>query len=383
MFNRLLSFFSSLRLTVVCLGIALLLVFIGTLAQVEQGLYQAQDRFFRSLLIYWSPEGADWKIPIFPGGYLIGGVLLVNLLAAHAKRFKFAKGKIGILITHAGIILLLVGQFATDLFQTESHMRMTEGQPLNYSENGRDTELAVIDTSRPDFDEVVSIPGRRLRREKEFRHEKLPFTIRVNKYLPNSSLARRAPLVATNPPLATQGFGPHITLTPLPLTAKMDERNISSAVLEIVGEQGSLGTWVVSDALDDAQPITIGGKTFQIALRLTRYYKPFYLELQKFTHEVYKGTGIPKNFASRVRVKRPDTGEDREALIYMNNPLRYGGETYYQSGFDEKDSRVTILQVVRNPGWLTPYLSCALVSVGLVVQFLSHLLGFARKRKIV
>jgi hypothetical protein len=383
MFNRLLSFFSSLRLTVVCLGIALVLVFVGTLAQVEQGLYQAQDRFFRSLLIYWSPAGSDWKIPVFPGGYLIGGVLLVNLLAAHAKRFKFTKSKIGILITHAGIILLLVGQFATDLFQTESHMRLTEGQPLNYSENGRNTELAVVDTSSPDFDEVIAIPGRRLAGTKEVRHEKLPFTIRVHRYLPNSSLARRAPMVDTNPPPATQGFGPHITLTPLPLTTKMNERNITSAVLEVIGEAGSLGTWVVSDALDDAQPITIGGKTFQIALRLTRYYKPFYLELQKFTHEVYKGTGIPKNFASRVRLKRPDTGEDREALIYMNNPLRYGGETYYQSGFDERDSQVTILQVVRNPGWLTPYFSCALVSVGLVVQFLWHLLGFARKRKTV
>jgi hypothetical protein len=383
MFNRLLSFFSSLRLTVVCLGIALVLVFVGTLAQVEQGLYQAQDRFFRSLLIYWSPAGSDWKIPVFPGGYLIGGVLLVNLLAAHAKRFKFTKSKIGILITHAGIILLLVGQFATDLFQTESHMRLTEGQPLNYSENGRNTELAVVDTSSPDFDEVIAIPGRRLAGTKEVRHEKLPFTIRVHRYLPNSSLARRAPMVDTNPPPATQGFVPHITLTPLPLTTKMNERNITSAVLEVIGEAGSLGTWVVSDALDDAQPITIGGKTFQIALRLTRYYKPFYLELQKFTHEVYKGTGIPKNFASRVRLKRPDTGEDREALIYMNNPLRYGGETYYQSGFDERDSQVTILQVVRNPGWLTPYFSCALVSVGLVVQFLWHLLGFARKRKTV
>jgi len=34
---------------------------------------------------------------------------------------------------------------------------------------------------------------------------------------------------------------------------------------------------------------------------------------------------------------------------------------------------------VRNPSWLTPYLSCALVGAGLLVQFLSHLLGFALK----
>ena len=39
----------------------------------------------------------------------------------------------------------------------------------------------------------------------------------------------------------------------------------------------------------------------------------------------------------------------------MNSPLRYGGETFYQSGYDENDPKVTILQVVRNPSWLTPY----------------------------
>ena len=64
----------------------------------------------------------------------------------------------------------------------------------------------------------------------------------------------------------------------------------------------------------------------------------------------------------------------------MNNPLRYAGETYYQSGFDP-DNRGTILQVVHNPSWLTPYLSCVLVGVGLLVQFATHLLGFAFKRR--
>jgi cytochrome c biogenesis protein ResB len=92
------------------------------------------------------------------------------------------------------------------------------------------------------------------------------------------------------------------------------------------------------------------------------------------------GTEIPKNFSSRVRLKNPDSGEDREVLIYMNNPLRYGGETYYQGGFEPGDT-VSILQVVRNPSWLTPYIACVLVSIGLVVQFMYHLVGFAKKRK--
>jgi cytochrome c biogenesis protein ResB len=122
-----------------------------------------------------------------------------------------------------------------------------------------------------------------------------------------------------------------------------------------------------------------------MALRLTRYYKPFSLELLKFTHERYSGTDVPKNFASRVHINNPKTGENREVLIYMNNPLRYNGETYYQAGFDPNNdklvNKVTILQVVRNPSWLTPYFSCGLVALGLIVQFMSHLIGFARKRR--
>jgi hypothetical protein len=99
-----------------------------------------------------------------------------------------------------------------------------------------------------------------------------------------------------------------------------------------------------------------------------------------FRHDVYPGTEIPKNFSSRVRLMRPATGEDREVLIYMNNPLRYAGETYYQASFDT-DNEGTILQVVKNPSWLAPYAACVLVSAGLVIQFMTHMLGFVRKRR--
>jgi hypothetical protein len=35
---------------------------------------------------------------------------------------------------------------------------------------------------------------------------------------------------------------------------------------------------------------------------------------------------------------------------------------------------------VRNPGWLTPYFSCSLVGAGLLIQFLTHLVGFVKRR---
>ena len=53
--------------------------------------------------------------------------------------------------------------------------------------------------------------------------------------------------------------------------------------------------------------------------------------------------------------------------------------TFYQAGF-ENDDRTSILQVVRNPSWLIPYIACALMTLGLAVQFGIHLFGFVRRR---
>ena len=115
---------------------------------------------------------------------------------------------------------------------------------------------------------------------------------------------------------------------------------------------------------------------------------PFSLTLRKATHSVYPGTDIPKDFRSRVQLQNPKTGENREVEIFMNSPLRYGGLTFYQYQMDAGDvarqaGRVasSVLQVVRNPSWLTPYIGCFLVALGLVVQFLSHLVKFLSRRK--
>ena len=48
--QRLLDIVSSLKLTVVCLSAAMVLVFVGTLAQVDGGLHDVQKRYFQSLL---------------------------------------------------------------------------------------------------------------------------------------------------------------------------------------------------------------------------------------------------------------------------------------------------------------------------------------------
>ena len=97
-----------------------------------------------------------------------------------------------------------------------------------------------------------------------------------------------------------------------------------SGIVELLAPQGSLGTFLVSAYLTGPQVFTYSGRQYQLSLRLVRFYKPFNIHLVEFKHDKYLGTDIPKNFSSRVRLQRPDTGEDREVLIYMNNPLQIG-----------------------------------------------------------
>lgn len=378
--EALIKFFSSLKLTVVCLTLGMILVFWGTLAQVDLGLYKAQNEFFRSFVIYWGPKGENWRVPIFPGGYLVGGLLLINLVTAHFKRFRLSREKIGIWMVHVGLILLLLGQLLTDILSRESMLHLREGQAKNYSESTRQCELAVIDTTDPDTDKVVAFPQTLLTPNKEIRNAEMPFALRVKQFFPNSTLDNRAP-EATAPPPANQGIGPRVVVKGLPRVTDMDHRDVPSAVLEVLTPQGaSLGTWLVSEFVEQPQSFTWNQRSYQMVLRLQRFYKPFSIRLLQFRHDIYPGTDIPKNFSSRVQLQNPATGENREVLIYMNNPLRYAGETFYQADWD-RDDHGSILQVVHNPSWLTPYFSCVLVGLGLVVQFATHLLGFTFKRR--
>jgi hypothetical protein len=58
-------------------------------------------------------------------------------------------------MVHLGLILLLLGQFATDKLSNESSLHLREGETRNYSESNREVELAVVDVTDPSVDKVV------------------------------------------------------------------------------------------------------------------------------------------------------------------------------------------------------------------------------------
>src|SRR5690242_2919030 len=239
MIRKIVDLTTSLKLTIVCLAAGMVLIFAGTISQVHLGIHEAQQRYFQSWLVWWPAEGNGFRIPIFPGGHLIGGVLLVNLIAAHIKRFRWTWKKFGIHLTHAGLIIMLAGGLFTDLFAVESHMRLERGDTKNYSEDQRHMELAVIDTTDKDLDQVTAIPESVLRKNRTIDHWSLPFRIVVRNYYPNASLNMLNQAGPAARPIASQGPGAMIAVQPIPQTTAQDERDVPAAAIEILPKDGT------------------------------------------------------------------------------------------------------------------------------------------------
>jgi ABC-type transport system involved in cytochrome c biogenesis permease subunit len=427
---------ASLRLTVILLAMSMLLIFAGTLAQRTAGIQTVKKQYFHTWVSWIEFQNllpfVDAKIPgafPMPGGWTLIVALLVNLLTAHTLRFKFRwqdaflfpmfigsvallwvwqgvhtnlllaaavalglgflagsflvhQKRAGVIVLHLGLIVLLTGEFATSKLQVESQMNISEGTYANYSQDIHEAELAVIDRSPSEHDNVVVVPESQLRRKKAVVSDpKLPFDVHVEAWYLNSRRAPLAELPAATPK-ATEGHGLTVgALNVRPVSGVGEEAsmvNMPSAYVTLRRGGQTLGTYLVS-LLIDPQEITVDGKTYTLDLRFRRYYKPFLIHLKDFSFDRYVGTEVAKNYSSVVRLVDPTNGTDRELKIWMNHPLRYNGETYYQQSFTQ-DERTTVLQVVRNPSWLMPYYSCAIVALGMLIHFLIILAGFLQRQ---
>ena len=79
---------ASLKLTIVSLMALMVLVIGCTLAQVDLGSFAAVHRFMYAFFLWVHVPGTHYKVPVFPGGALVGLVLLANLLVAQIGRLQ-------------------------------------------------------------------------------------------------------------------------------------------------------------------------------------------------------------------------------------------------------------------------------------------------------
>lgn len=308
-----------------------------------------------------------------------GAVLLAGCVMVFRKRA-------GVVLLHGGVALLMFSELLTGLSAEESQMRIDEGNSASYSSDIRTTELAVVDKSGDQTDHVTVIPQELLvdnvGQQARIEDSQLPFTISALRWLPNSRIKAPAP-GATNP--ATAGTGRQFVAEEVRASTGTDRDqavDFPSLYAQLFDKATgkSLGVYLFS-ALDNEQPIEVDGKSYYVSLRFKRLNYPFALHLKDFRFDRYTGTNTAKNYSSLVQIVDPSHNVDRELLIRMNNPLRYAGLTFYQQSFDEATERTTVLQVMRNPGWMMPYVACMLVATGMLAHFGVVLVRFLRRRE--
>ncbi len=319
-----------------------------------------------------------------------GLALLVGCVMAFRKRA-------GIVLLHGGVALIMLTELFTAVAAVESQMAITDGATASYSSDIRTSELAVIDHSPTDHDQVTVIPKRILEANvgssTHIDGDDLPFTIQVHRWLENSDL-HKASETDSNP--ASAGLGKNEVAEPADAatgTGEASEKvDFPSAYVELFSKPDgkSLGTYLVSQWFMDAnrqmfdQPVEVNGHTYDISLRYKRIYHPFSVTLKQFDLKHYVGTNTAKNYSSLVEFKDPRFNVDRDVSIWMNNPLRYSGTTFYQQSFNTDAAGKptgTVLQVVTNPSWMTPYVACMLVAIGMLAHFGTMLWRFLRRRR--
>lgn len=377
--KQVLRVLGSLRLSVVLLGFSVLLVFFGTLDQVRIGIREAQDIYFESLFAVWFypefwPLGHILRfIPVpLPGGYLIGPLLVANLIASHMRYWRPRWSILGISFIHVGIIMLLVGQLATNLMQKEDYMWLDEGGKANFVQSFREDEFYVSKIDDSGTMGIYTLPYDSLKEDSVIDLPSFPFQVKMLQVYNNAEIAQGTESGRQNFGV-NRGIGVQFGLGIREVGSfhSDEQRDLRTAVVEVLNNGTSVGTWLISNVFEERFPqqeFEVDGNRYAIGMRYKRTYLPYTITLLEFNHDRYPGTNIPKNFSSRVLVEHSTRNESKEVMIFMNNPLRYEGKTFYQASFAKQDT-ASMFQVVENPGWLVPYIACILVSIGLIYQF--------------
>lgn len=318
---------------------------IGTLAQADIGLWQAQERYFSA----WILPAFGW-LPL-PGARFALTATGLNLLAMLFTRRGTRSP--GLFLLHAGTLLLLGGALMGGALRREGSMALATGEISSEMRSWRHHDLAVL-VPGASMDQQVTFGEGLLRPGATLTHPDLPFPLTVVEQLTNCSAGPGDPLV----------------LRPLP-TEREAERNQAGLLLRM--PDGSLkatwegaSTWIALGAGAQAPRITM----YRSATRL-----PFAIELTEFHRENHPGTAVARQFSSAVVVH--ENAAARRVVISMNQPLRIGTWTLYQQSYVQTaQGDISVLAVVHDRFSLSPYIASLVMCLGLLI----HMFERMRKR---
>lgn len=341
----------------------MILLTIGTVSQKYLGLYKAQAMFFSGWVLWLG------GIPL-PGAYLTLGVITLSLLAKFLLYSPWEKHRIGTILTHLGVLVLLIGGIVTALTQKEGYLLLGEGKTLSSISSYHDRVLVIEKNGAPyrsiNFENIFA--AKRLPKDTA-----LPFDFRIS-----SACRNCRPEARDDDQENLHGLAAQITLTDAP-EEKETEANLSGLEFTINGTKGDGdGHYLVMEEIPHKPAITINKDTYEFSMGRSQSALPFIVTLNDFTQDLHPGTDMARGFSSNVTVKDGDV--EWPYLIEMNEPLRYKGYTFYQSSFSIRpDGEYSILSVVQNKGRVLPYIASAIIFFGLCLQLFISMKTKGRK----
>jgi hypothetical protein len=346
-----------------------ILTFWGTVAQVENGLYASQERYFSSF--YFLAMGF---LP-FPGAQLVLWVLFVNLFCAFFTRVIYAWENSGLIIVHFGLVLFLVAAFVTLHAARESHLTLREGQASNVSLAYSEWEIAVW--SKADKQKTVSaVDVKDVKEGRVIKFNNLPLSFSVVTYYKNAE-AFSAPFAGIKEKYLNASS---INVLKPENPQKEPEKNTPGIILKLLStEEKPLVLLYGAD--EGPTKISVGDKEFNVSLRFKRLPLPITVKLLDFMMDKHPGTEMARSYKSKVEIQHD--GVKREITISMNEPLRFKDYTFYQSSYniDSMGREFSTLAVVKNAGRLLPYIATFVTFFGLALHFLLAAYNFQRAKK--
>ena len=371
--KQIFEFFASFGLAVAIFILMFLLILFGTFYQIDHGIYEAQNKYFYSLFLVH--QLGPIAIPL-PGGYLLMSVLGINLICGGLIRLKNRLRRPGILITHIGVLVLLLSAAVTYHFSDRGSMALFPGEKSDVFESFYEWNIEI---GKPASGATLRlIPDSQLKdlgagESRTFYAEGLPIEVAVSNYMRNATPVR-AESPAINDARIVDGF----RLEALPLE-DVAERNIPGAYVTVTDTANGETTEGILYGLA-RQPLTVrsGDIYYTVGLARKSFRAPFVVRVDAFRREVHAGTNMDASFESDIT--KIENGTEEKSLIWMNHPLRRSGLTFFQAqwGAMPDGREYTIFEVVRNPADQGPLVACIIIGIGLLVQFLQKLGGYMR-----
>ncbi|WAC17988.1 cytochrome c biogenesis protein ResB [Luteolibacter sp. SL250] len=394
---RVINFLSSLGLATVLLILLGILTWLATLEQIHNGLYPTLRKYFDYRAFYvlpdavspentWYPRvnGNPLTIPL-PGGYYVCALLTLNLLLGGILRIRKGWKQAGVLISHFGIILMLIGGGVTDHFSRRGNMAIHEGKVSDVAQDYFEwvIEAAEIKDNKPENIRVIGSEhlkplegeSRRI-----FRLPDMPFDLEITGYYPYAvpiAATERAP---RNGEPVFDGYFLEQQEEQVGGKAVEEERKMAGCHARLLYKNGEKSTpFILTGASLYPYTVRVDDRVFTIDMRKRLWPMPFEVRLDKFTADFHPGTRRASKFISDIT--RIENGAEAKVRIEMNEPMRYEGLTFFQASYGPDgagpgDKLFSVFEVVKNPADKWPEYSLYIVTFGLLVHFIMKLAGF-------